>query len=88
MKTFEELLSEETKGSRLEIPLSILSKIKTYQIAWKNRFGKRISRELVILKMIHFGLTQIEGEIEKLNDTDSDVQELSFVINSKGIKQK
>lgn len=48
----EEIGRGECKGLRLNIPLSINEKIAHYQAAYKKKFGKKISRENVVLLML------------------------------------
>ena len=62
----EELLQEESKGSRLQIPLSLLDKITAYQKAYKLKHNRKISREHVIIKMMMFGTAQLDNEALQL----------------------
>ncbi len=66
MEKLSELLSEESKGSRMQIPLSVLEKITEYQLAYREHYGKKISRENVLLLAVVYGLSKIEGDTQNL----------------------
>ena len=61
-----EALSEESKGSRLQIPMSMIPKITAFQEAFSERFDKWISRENVITLMMLHGSEGLKAEGEKL----------------------
>lgn len=48
----EEIKRGECKGLRLNIPNHINEEIAIYQAAYKKKFGKKISRENVVLLML------------------------------------
>lgn len=60
------LLKEETKGARLQIPLSLVEDINNYQSAYRLKNGRVISRETVIIKMMVIGRNKIKKEATKL----------------------
>lgn len=51
----EEVKQEENKGSRLQIPLSLLDEITKFQKAYRQLYNNKISREDVILMMMLHG---------------------------------
>lgn len=63
---FEDLLSEETKGSRIGIPMSLYNQIKAYQDAYKAKYNRKISREHVMIKMMNFGCDRLDAEASTL----------------------
>ena len=69
----EDLLSEDAKGSRLEIPASIYDRIVDFQAQYRALYGLRITREKVILLLIVEG---IEGLQAKLCDIEKAVESL------------
>lgn len=62
MAKLEELLQEETKGSRLQIPMSLYDTIISYQKAYKLKHNRKISREHIIVKMMMFGTANLNDE--------------------------
>ncbi len=67
------LLSEESRGSRLEIPQSLHEQIKDVQDQFRSIFNNRITREKVILLLIVEG---IEGLQAKLCEIEKAVESL------------
>jgi len=66
MNILEKLKKEDTKGSRIQVPQSILDAILTYQTTYKAIGGGKISREDVMLILMQKGLDGLELEREKL----------------------
>lgn len=67
------LLSEESRGSRLEIPASLREQIKDVQDQFRSIFKNRITREKVILLLIVEG---IEGLQSKLCEIEAALESL------------
>lgn len=65
-KTLNELLSEESKGSRLEIPQSIYRKVLEFQSLYRRIYDIKITREKAILLMIVEGIDSLEQKITQI----------------------
>jgi len=62
LSTLPDLLAEESKGSRLQIPSSLQEAISTFQEAYRERNNKKISREHVIVLMMAHGAEGLASE--------------------------
>lgn len=72
-KTANDLLSEECKGSRLEIPESLYRKILEFQLQYRSLYRLRITREKVVLLMVAEGCDRLA---EKINEVERAVESL------------
>lgn len=61
-KKIEALKKEESKGSRLAIPQTLLDEITKYQEAWKRAGNGKVSREDVIWRMMLHGVEGLKGD--------------------------
>lgn len=68
LSTLHNLLEEESKGSRLQIPSSLQEAISTFQEAYRERNNRKISREHVVLLMMAHGAQGLAGEAAILTE--------------------
>ena len=72
-KTANTLLSEECKGSRLEIPESLYRRILEFQLQYRSLYRLRITREKVVLLMVAEGCDRLA---EKINEVEAAIESL------------
>lgn len=59
----EELLQEESKGSRIQIPQSFLRIISLYQLHHKKATGStKLTREELVIHLMNVGIKEFENE--------------------------
>lgn len=72
----EKLQAEDSKKSLIKVPLSLLEIVNNYQAAYKARFGRKISRENVMLLMLSLGKDVIQKKADALNKDAEAIKEL------------